>query len=439
MIMTSPVTKQSFLSKILATISRHLKTKGSFGRNVTLLVGGTALGQIIRVVATPVLTRLYTPEEFGILASFIALLGILSGAAGLRYELAIPLPEKERDAIALVLLALAISMVLSIAASIFTWFAGSRFLEWAGLSSLVPYMWLLPIGMVLTTSYQIFNFWAIRHRTYGAIARTKMSQAIGNVVTQGVAGSLSLGPIGLIVGNLVGRGLGTVTLARGFMKSLNQAKAINLFEAARRFIRFPKYSSVATTINIAGVQAPVLLITAYFGPEAAGWFLLSQRIMGLPMSLIGQSAGQVFTGEAATLARVDPARFYQMFLRVSSHLFIIGCPVLLLVGLIAPLFFGKIFGSGWEMSGNVTLVLTPMYIAQFTISPVSQTLSILERQDLQLYSDIIRLFVGVGSIWLTGGILGLSALYSIGIYGLAMMGAYLLLGYMSLIVMRRVN
>lgn len=418
-------------------ISRHIKTKGSFGRNVALLTGGTAFGQLIMVVATPVLTRLYTPEEFGILASFSAILGMLSGAAALRYELAIPLPEKECDAIALVLLALAIALVLSSVVSALIWVTGSSFLEWAGLTTLLPYMWFLPIGMLLACAYQIFNYWAIRQRAYGAIGRTRLLQATGNVLTQGVAGVAGLGPIGLVVGNLVGRVLGTATLATGFMKSVNQTQGIDLFEVARRYIRFPKYSSVATTLNIAGAQVPILLITVYFGPEAAGWFLLSQRIMGVPMSLIGHSAGQVFTGEAATLSRVDPAGFYRLFLRVSRHLFLIGCPVLLLVGLVAPLFFDKLLGAGWEMSGSITLVLTPMYISQFIVSPVSQTLTILERQDLQLYSDIIRLAVGVGSIWLTGGLLGLTALVSIGIYGLAMMSAYLLLGVMSLCVVKR--
>ena len=419
------------------SLFRHFKTKGSFGRSVALLTGGTAIGQLIMVVATPILTRLYTPEEFGILASFSAVLGMLSGAAALRYELAIPLPEKECDAVALVILALAVALALSFIVSLLIWGTGSSFLEWAGLTSLFPYMWFLPVGMFFACTYQIFNYWAIRQRAYGAIGKTRLSQATGNVLTQGVAGIVGWGPIGLVLGNLVGRMLGIVTLARGFRKAVSQREGIDIFAVAQRYIRFPMYSSVATTLNIAGAQLPVLLITIYFGTEAAGWLLLSQRIMGVPMSLIGHSAGQVFTGEAATLSRVDPAGFYQLFLRVSRHLFMLGCPVLLLIGLVAPLFFGKLLGPGWEMSGSITLVLSPMYIAQFIVSPISQTLTILERQDLQLYSDIIRLAVGVGSIWLTGGVFDLTALVSIGIYGLAMLVAYLLLGFMSLVILKR--
>src|SRR5690606_17674747 len=115
--------------------------RGSFARNVGVLAGGAALGQGITLLAAPLLSRLYSPDDFGLLAVYASLLGILSVAANLRYELAIPLPEGDEEAAQVLGLSLAVTVVVSLLAALVVWALGERLLGLIGSPALRPYLW----------------------------------------------------------------------------------------------------------------------------------------------------------------------------------------------------------------------------------------------------------------------------------------------------------
>ena len=179
--------------------------RGRLARSVAVLAGGTALGQAITVLASPILTRLYAPEDFGVLAVYSSILGILSVIASWRYELAIPLPEQDEDAVNLVALSLGIVVLMSMVVGLGAWLLGEHVVQWLNAPGLQPYLWLLPVGTLLVGSYQIFNYWAVRKQAFGAIARTKLYQGLGAALTQVASGFLKSGPLGLIVGQIVGQ------------------------------------------------------------------------------------------------------------------------------------------------------------------------------------------------------------------------------------------
>jgi len=76
-----------------------LKPKSEFSRNVLTLMTGTTIAQAIPIAISPILTRIYTPEDFGVFALFIAIVGFFSVIASARYEQAILIPKKDEDAI----------------------------------------------------------------------------------------------------------------------------------------------------------------------------------------------------------------------------------------------------------------------------------------------------------------------------------------------------
>ncbi len=135
---------------------KSLLPKSSFARNVAVIAGGTAAGQSIVVLASPIITRLYTPEEFGVLAVYTSFLGILSVLASLRYELAIPLPEKDRDAASLLVLSLGIVVFMSLFIGVGIWILGDYIIHWFNTPALHAYLWLLPLGVLMTGVYQVF-------------------------------------------------------------------------------------------------------------------------------------------------------------------------------------------------------------------------------------------------------------------------------------------
>src|SRR5690606_9268441 len=157
------------------------------------------------------------------------------------------------------------------------------------------------------------------------------------------------------------------------------------------------------------------------------WYALTMRVFGIPMSLLGTSASQVYTSAIADLVRRGerPAALYG---RTAVRLLLVGLPISGLVALLGPPLFGVVFSDEWTRAGVYARVLAPMFLLQFVASPLSQTLNVLERQDVQFVWDALRLLL-VGGALVAANALGWSALEAIG----AVSGT-LALSYLVLIV-----
>lgn len=392
------------ISLLKRSIGTHLG-RGSFARNVAVLAGGTALGQAISVLASPILTRLYTPDDFGVLAVYSSLLTVLSVVASWRYELAIPLPERDEEAVNLVALSLGIVVLMSCGVGIGTWLLGNQIVQWVNAPTLRFYLWLIPIGVLLVGSYQVFNYWAVRRQAFEAIAKTRFNQGAAATLTQIAGGFVRDGPMGLIVGQIVGQCAGLVALAR-LIRSVGKAGLetigwINLKRIANRYRKFPCLSSFSGLMNSAGLQIPTLLLASLYGAQVAGWFALAQRVVGTPMSFVGQAIAQVYMGTGSRLVHRDVRALRSLFLKTAARLVLIGGIPLGILAIVGPALFTRIFGSNWENTGYYVQILCMASLAQFVIVPLSQTVNILERQDWQLKWDIFRLLLVSLSIVLT--------------------------------------
>lgn len=186
---------------------RGILPKNTFARGVTILVGGTASAQILLVLAAPVLTRLYTPEDFGLLAVYASLLALIGVVSSLRYELAIPLPEDEVEAANVAVLCLILVGLSTLLTGVLVWLLGSMVAEALGVPTLANYLWLLPVGVLLSGAYSVFNYWAVRTKRFTAIAGTKLRQALAILAIQLAA--FKLGGIALLFGQVAGQGVGT--------------------------------------------------------------------------------------------------------------------------------------------------------------------------------------------------------------------------------------
>lgn len=417
-----------------ATLEKVLP-KGQLARSVTVLVGGTASGQALLVIASPLLTRLYAPEDFGTLAVYTSILGIISVVASLRYELAIPLPEKDEEAVNILVLSLGIVIVMSLLVGLGIWVLGDQIVLWVNAPALKPFLWLLPLGVCTVGTYQVFNYWAVRKQAFGRIARTRVNQGLGTVLTQIGLGFLKLGPLGLLIGHIVGQGAGTTTLAALVYREDKQAlETVSLREVrhmAWRYQRYPLLSSLSGLINSAGLQLPALLLASFYGLQVAGWFTLGQRVIGVPMSLVGQAVSQIYLGEAAQRARQNPGSLHSLFLKAAHRLLLLGIVPLGVLALSGPWLFAWIFGDSWRDAGTYMQILSLMFLIQFVVVPLSQTLNILERQAWQLGWDVGRLLLVMIAL-LVAYTLSWPPVGAVAMYSVAMLVSYIALFGLSL-------
>lgn len=394
--------------KRLTQAVRRVLPKNPFARGVSVLVGGTAGAQLLTVLAAPLLTRLYSPEDFGLLAVYGSLLALISVIASLRYELAIPLPEDDQEAANVAALSLLLVAGTSLLSALATLLFGDHIANALGVPALAAYLWLLPVGVLLGGAYTIFNYWAIRTKRFSTIAGTKVRQSVATVAIQIAA--FKLGGIALLFGQVAGQSVGTASLAQPALK-LPAFKEINwrgIKAAAARYKRFPIFSTWEGLFNTAGAQLPPLLFAVLFSPAAAGLYSLANRVLNLPMSLIGQAIGQVFFGNAAEAYR--SGKLGPLVSGLHAKLAHIGIPPALLLMLLGPELFSFAFGENWTQAGEFSRWMAPWLYLVFVSSPLSTLFAVTENlkqglafQVTLLVARIVAILIGawMGDLMLT--------------------------------------
>lgn len=363
-------------------------------------MAGTVLGRLIALLALPIITRLYAPEDFVLLAVYLSLISIFSVVACLRLEVAIPLAESDDDAINLLALALLALLLASGAALVLCLTIPQTLVRWLGKPEIKPYLLLVPLGIAMAGCYSVFQFWATRARHFGDIARTRVGQAAAGVATMLLLGWGGIAPLGLLLGNAINTGAGGLTLAFRALRSdrarLNQLSTFTMKTALRKYYRYPVYSTPEALFNIAGIQVPILIIAANGGGEA-GFLLLSMQIMTAPMTLLGSSISQVYMSRAPEEFR--EGRLLPFTISIMKRLAMIGIGPLIAVGILAPIAFPWIFGSEWIRSGEIVTLLVPWMILQFVASPVSMVMFVVGRQKAMLALTFFGAITRIGSTY----------------------------------------
>lgn len=401
----------------LVELIREKFKKASTIKDVFLLAGGSAIGQIINVLVTPILSRLYSPTDFGVLAIYAALLSILGCLSSFSYHLAIPLPEEDRKASNLLFLSCMLNVLLVCVIFFVIYFVGNPLFLNLGWQVIIPYKYLLPLGVLFSGLYSSFSYFALRYKAYGAIAQTNITQKICGVSTSIFMGWLDFTPSGLLWGQIINMTGGIFTLIKHtrshfFRHDINKE---SVFIVAKKYRNFPVFQTCGTMFNTLSVQIMPLLLVSFFSSSITGWFAMSMRVLHLPALFLGKSIGQVYYQKGSVAYR--EGRLSNVTLRTLKALTLLGTFPILSLGVIAPDLFPLVFGDLWEPAGYYTLCLSPYLWLEFLASPISNTFLILGKQRYLAFFQGIMLVTGVFSLYigtLTKGIYFPIVIYSMG-------------------------
>lgn len=367
-----------------------------------VLAGGTAFAQALGVLVLPLITRLYSPEEFALFAVYTSIVGILTVAICLRFEIAIPLPEKDEDALSLFMLSLLSNILLTTLLAVVIFFFQESIFTLIQQPQLKPYQWLIPIGVFLAGLYSSLQYWATRKKQFNTIAQTRMTQAVSSSAVQIGAGYLSFGVIGLLFGQIINFSAGIVRLFISFSKEtkhlINQISITKLKENWKKYDKFPKYSTFESLANIMAIQLPVIIIAAVaIGPEA-GYLMLAMKVLAIPIGLIGGAVSQVYLSNASEKYQVGQLSkyTYECILQIIK----IGFLPLIIVCILAPFIVPYFFGTAWQRTGSMMLWMLPWFLVQLTVSPVSMSLMVTGHQRVALVLQVFGLIIRVGGLWL---------------------------------------
>jgi O-antigen/teichoic acid export membrane protein len=378
-----------------------------FVSNTIKLVTATILGQIIGIFATPLLSRLYAPADFGIFQLFVSIVSFFSVLSCFSYSGAINLPKKHEDAADVVILCTFLIIISTIFITVFISIFSSNIENLLNAPGLSHYFFLLPIAIICSSFAIVLIAWISRKEGFGTMAKANVSSSIFGKTVSIISGFISPSPFGLIFGTVVNDAILVIFYLKETIADFHFIKKISykrIKRQAHRYIKFPQYVLSAGIANSAAVQFTPFLLAFFFSPIIVGYYAMSNMIISLPLKLIGNSMETVFyqkacaennlTGSIQIIVKMVHTRL------VSMGMF--GCLIVMIIG---PELFTIVLGDKWFTAGIYAQILAPMFFVIFISYPLFSIFNVLEMQDASLGFNILRLISTIIAL-IIGGLYG---------------------------------
>lgn len=394
------------------------KPKSEFSRNVLTLMTGTTIAQAIPIAISPILTRIYTPENFGVFALFIAISSIFGSIANGRYELAIMLPKKDEDAINIFALGFIITCVLSLLLLFLIIFFHDYFIYLLGNDDISIWLYFVPISVFFIGSFNILNYFNTRKKYYKDIANTIIIKSIITAVIQLGFGLIKSGVGGLVSGQLISQIFANMRLLKNIIEKkilISSISKVKIIALSKRYKDFPKFSILAILANTLSFHLTNILISSYFSLSTLGFYSLVQRLLGMPSSLIGNSIGQVFFQEASK-EKEETGKAINSFTNTLIKLLIIGIPSFGILFFIVEDLFAFVFGEKWRQAGIYAKIILPLFLVQFIVRPLMIIDTVFEKQKFYLTSQIFYFIMIMIILYLNKNLSFDNVLYDIMVY-----------------------
>jgi O-antigen/teichoic acid export membrane protein len=410
-------------------------------KGLVIIGSGIFIAQLITIIATPIITRIYSPADYGILVVFTSTLAIIVIAGGFRYDSALPLPNEDIDAANLLILFFILLLSTSILLLIILFYFGDLFFSVFNATEIHPYFFLFLIGFFFAGLYRSLTYWVTRRRDYIRITHTKINQSIAGAGSKILFGVLSFGPLGLVIGEILSETIGTTTLLRKMWqldrKLFKNISLTRIKVVAKEYRQFPLFSFPAAIFNTLATSAPTIMLASIYGFEVAGYYGLAFTLLVLPGSLISQSMAQVYYAEASHMIREKSGDLLSLFESTTKKLLIIGIPLIGIPSLIAPFFFPLIFGSVWKEAGYYCLPLALTVIGGFVMASTTN-LGGYGYNHWMLAFDISRAILVI-LIFYISMIYAFPVLFSLFCYSILMSIMYCILFILNIAAIRRVK
>lgn len=404
------------------------KMRSSFVGDVSKLVGGTAFAQALTILVAPILTRLYAPDAFGVAAIFTSITTFIGVVVCLRYELAIMLPETDEDAANLLAVSLCSTVFISGLTAIVVYFASELILRLLNVPDLSPYLWLLPLAVLADGGFLALSYWNTRAKRFERLSIAQVSQSgatSGIQLAVGMVDQLKAGA--LIWTRVLGSMFGTAILGVKIWQDDQSLFGVHLSlrrmnSLMRRYIKFPLVNMWGALLNTASYTVPPLFLSIYFTKSVVGYFSLSNRLVLLPLTLIGNAIGQVFFQRASKTYSTngDLAKVVGSVFRRLVNIGLFPAILLTIVGQDLIVVF---FGGRWSEAGVYVQILSLGLFFRMVFSPLSTLLAVLERYEATVAVQVV-IFLSRLLPFVVGGLMGdariamfLYAALGIAVYG----------------------
>jgi O-antigen/teichoic acid export membrane protein len=379
--------------------------KGSkeFRNSVAVLMTGSTLAQFIPIAISPIITRIFTPEEFGIYAIYLSIVTVTAVFATGRYELAIMLPKDNSNAINVVALSGIISAISGVVMLVVVYLFNYDITKALGNTELSSSLYFVPFAIMFTGWYQSLNYWFNRKKKYKHLAVSKVGRSSATAGTNVALGVNEFGSDGLVIGGLSGQVVSTMMLARWFIVSdrmeINSVNLNGILLVMRKYVKFPKYDLPSALLNSLGANAFILIVGRIFGASYLGYYSFANRILITPVSIVAGSVSDVVYQKLSSLYIDNKHKDINSFIdELVSKMFVATAVPFLLITGTSKYYIPFIFGDKWHGLHHYFVVLSIVAYTMLMVVPIASLLKIYNLQEISLRQHLAVFIIKMSAL-----------------------------------------
>lgn len=352
--------------------------QSKFLNDSLLMIISSALGQIILIITIPIVSRIYSPTEFGEFTLFSNIAMILIPIINARYDLLIINAKNQHKANVLSQISFIISVIIILIivpiASIFSIIYPQYMLT----------MFFMIITLILVSFTNIFTNYLNRERNYKVLSIINIFRSGSMAIIQIILGVLHFGSLGLIIGfafsYVAGIGIGYKIFKNHFYIITDKKEVRDaFFEHKNQLI----YSTPSILINSLSFSIVIFFLGILYTNEEVGIYGMAIRILGVPITIISLGLSKIFMQKANDYY-VKYGTFRKLLIKFSEALVILSIALYLPFYLLSETVVNLILGSQWLETIAVMQLIIPLFAVRLIVSTVSLSIVVIKKQQIEL-------------------------------------------------------
>jgi O-antigen/teichoic acid export membrane protein len=373
-------------------------------RNFAFLVGGSALAQGCMLLASPLLTRLYSPDDFGVVAIFFAIAGVVAPVASLRYHQSISISTDDATAANLVAISLLLLGAICGSLCLFLLYFGNVIVRLTNTPTLGRFLGMIPVAVFFLGMGLIGQAWAIRRQKFKRISLSEVGHSVTSVLVQATLGMAKLSAYGMITGRLLGAFVAACStglpLVREVRPLATHVRPNSMWRLAQHHWRFPIIMGPSSLVAVLNRQMPFFLLSIFFNASVVGFYSLTFRVLHLPFAIIAEQIAKMFL--SAAIEAKEAGRLALVVESTTAILIRITLPSVAIFAIVAPDVFAIVFGEQWGEAGEYARIMSPIAFLTLSSAHLTHVPMLLQKQGGELTFQTILFCTTTASLYLAG-------------------------------------
>jgi O-antigen/teichoic acid export membrane protein len=359
-------------------------------RHFSALLASNAIVAIISLASLPILTRIFSPADFGVFQLALVITAFFTIVSTLRLELAVVVEKTDHDNGETMSTGFIVVAACTLLFYFLQTFNGGAFYSFINAEGVGEYAEWICLAVLINGWLQLLRGGYQRNKNFAGLGKNRILEVATSQSAKLISGLISPAPLSLFLSQILGYLVAFIAALKANSFSFCASKR-KISSSITRNSKFIKYNSPAAVVNAISLMLPAIFVGKYHGMEAVAFLALASRMLDMPFGIVSQAAGKVFYKSASDIATQEPARLLGAYLKTYFSILVVLAPAAILMVLFADWGFVFLFGDRWEPASSFLKIIAVWKVLEYSNAPVSFGLTVIGLQKIDLY---LKLFFG---------------------------------------------